>query len=231
MEYTYTRARALCQQVGETPELVPVLFGLWRYYLVRPQLDSARAIGELLLRLAQRAHDPALAVSAHYALGFTWYCLGALPAARQHLEAAIACSTPDQRRAPVFRVGQDLGVACRVNAAVILWLLGYPAQAQTRLHEALALAHALAHPYSLAYTRCVAACIYQFRRQVPAVYEQAEAAVTLATAQGFPLWAARGTIFRGWALALQGQGEEGLAQVRQGIGAWCSTGAALHVPY
>ena len=112
-----------------------------------------------------------------------------------------------------------------------LWLLGYPAQALARLHEALALAHELSHPFSLAFARCWAAYVYQFRRDVPAVHEQAEAAVALATEQGFPQWAAMGTILRGWALAMQGQGEEGLAQVRQGIAAWRATGAALLVPY
>jgi predicted ATPase len=48
---------------------------------------------------------------------------------------------------------------------------------------------------------------------------------------GFPLWAAQETCLRGWALAVQDQGEEGLAQVRQGIAAWRATGAALAVPY
>ena len=219
VEHAYTQARALCQQVGETPELVPVLFGLWRFYVVRPQLHTARELGETLLRLAQRADDPALAVIAHYALGWTWFCLGALPAARQHLEEAIARYTPDQRRAPVFRMGQDPGVGCRAYAALTLWLLGYPEQALARLHEALALAHELSHPYSLAFARCWAAYVYQFRRDVPAVHEQAEAAVALSTEQGFPLWAAPGTILRGWALAMQGQGEAGMAQVRQGIAA------------
>jgi hypothetical protein len=76
-------------------------------------------------------------------------------------------------------------------------LLGSPEQALARIHDALALAHELAHPYSLAFARCQAAWIYQFRRDVPAVHEQAEAAVALATAQGFPLWVAQGTSFRG----------------------------------
>ena len=231
VEHAYTQARALCQQVGETPELVPVLFGLWRFYVARPQLHTARELGETLLRLAQHAHDPALAVIAHYALGATWFCLGALPAARQHLEEGIARYTPDQRRAPVFRMGQDPGVGCRAYAALTLWLLGYPEQALARLHEALALAHELSHPYSLAFARCWAAFVSQFRRDVPAVHEQAEAAVALSTEQGFPLWAALGTSLRGWALAMQGQGEEGMAQVRQGIAAWRATGAALLVPY
>ena len=77
----------------------------------------------------------------------------------------------------------------------------------------------------------LAAFVSQFRRDVPAVHEQAEAAVALSTEQGFPLWVALGTSLRGWALAMQGQGEEGMAQVRQGIAAWRATGAALVVPY
>jgi class 3 adenylate cyclase/predicted ATPase len=231
VEYAYTQAHAWCQQVGETPELVPVLYGLWRFYAARPQLHTARELGETLLRLAQQTDDSALAVIAHYALGFTWFCLGALPAARQHLEAGIARYTPDQRRAPVFRMGQDPGVACRVHAARTLWCLGYPAQALTHTRDALALAHALSHPFSLAFARCLAAIVSQLRRDVPAVYEQAEAAVALATEQGFTQWAAWGTSLRGWAAAMQGQGAEGLAQVRQGIAAYRATGAALQVPY
>jgi len=82
-----------------------------------------------------------------------------------------------------------------------LWLLGYPAQALARLHNALALAQELSHPYSLAFAWCVAAFIYQFRRDVPVVHAQAQAAVTLATEQGFAQWAALGTNLRGWALA------------------------------
>src|SRR5262249_6746632 len=93
VEHVYTQARAWSQQGAETPELVRVLFGLWRYYIGRPQYQTAQEIGETLLRLAQSAHDPALAVIAHYALGYTWCCLGVLPASRQHLEEGIACYT------------------------------------------------------------------------------------------------------------------------------------------
>jgi predicted ATPase len=142
----------------------------------------------------------------------------------------------------VFRMGQDQpaflltrdndpGVSCRSHAALLLWLLGYPEQALARLHEALALAHELPHPYSLAHARCWAAYVYQFRWDVPAVHEQAEAAVALSIEQGFPFWAAAGTILRGWALAMQGQGEAGMAQVCQGIAAYRATEAPLLVAY
>jgi class 3 adenylate cyclase/predicted ATPase len=231
VEHAYTRARALCQQIGETPELAPVLYGLWRFYVVRSQLHTAREFGETLLRLAQRAHDPALAVIAHYALGFTWFCLGAFPAARQHLEEGITHYTPDQRHTPAFRIGFDPGVACRIYVARALWVLGYPAQALVSLHDALALARELAHPFSLAFARCWAAMVLQFCRAVPAMHEQTEAAVTLATEQGFLFYVAVGMSLRGWALTMQGQGMEGMAQIRQGIAAVRATQTALFVPY
>jgi predicted ATPase len=231
VEHAYTQARALCQQVGETPELVPVLLGLWRFYSARSQLHTAREFGETLLRLAQCVDDPTLAVIAHYVLGTTWLWLGVLPTARTHLEEGIARYTLDQRRAPVFRMGQDPGLVCQIYAALTLWLLGYPAQALARLHDGLALAYELAHPYSLAWARCWVAFVSQLYRDVPAVREHAEAAVALSTEQSFPYWAALGTILRGWALAMQGRNEVGMAEVRQGIAGWRATGAALLGPY
>jgi hypothetical protein len=104
VEHTYTQARALCQQMGATPELVPALFDLWRFYIARPQLQIACECGETLLGLAQSADDPTLAVIAHYALGSTWLRRGALPAARRHLDAGIARATPDPHRAPGSRM-------------------------------------------------------------------------------------------------------------------------------
>ena len=64
---------------GRDAELGPVLHGLWRLYFARPQLHTAREIGDTMLR--HHAHDPALAGLAHYVIGLTWFHLGALPAA------------------------------------------------------------------------------------------------------------------------------------------------------
>jgi len=77
----------------------------------------------------------------------------------------------------------------------------------------------------------MAAFVSQLRRDVPAVHEHAEAAVALSTEQGFPQWETLGTSLCGWALAMQGHGEAGMAQVRQGIAANRATGAVLYVPY
>ena len=122
------------------------------------------------------------------------------------------------------------GLRCLFTAAHALWCLGYPTQAVRRSQEALALAQAVAHPYSLAVTQHRAAFLHYRRREAQAVQAQADALLTLATAQGFPPLVGFGTCWRGWALAMQGQDEAGLAQLRQGLAAIMATGQTLSQP-
>jgi predicted ATPase len=42
VEHSYARAQELCQQVGETMQLFPVLRGLLQFYLNRGELQRAR---------------------------------------------------------------------------------------------------------------------------------------------------------------------------------------------
>jgi predicted ATPase len=95
----------------------------------------------------------------------------------------------------------------------------------------MALARELSHPLSSAPALSMAAEFHQFRREGQAAQERAEAAITLCTDQGFPVWLAWGTILRGWALAEQGQGEAGIAQIHQGLNASQATGAEMTRTY
>ena len=64
----YARARALCQQVGDTPQFLPVLLGLCHFYSVRAQLLTARELAVQLLTLAEGHQDTAYLVAAHQVL-------------------------------------------------------------------------------------------------------------------------------------------------------------------
>jgi predicted ATPase len=116
-------------------------------------------------------------------------------------------------------------------AAVAPWRLGYLDQALRRIYEALTLAQEVSHPFSLAWAFACVAWLHQFRREWPQTQAWAEATIRLATEQGFPFMGAWGTIQRGWALAAQGQEEEGIAHMRQGLAVHRSTGAELGRPY
>jgi TOMM system kinase/cyclase fusion protein len=227
----YARARELCRQVGETPQLFPVLFGLWRFYLMRAEYQTARELAEQCLSLAQRVHDPALLLEAHFALGGILLWLGELVPARAHLEQSLALYDPREHRVLAFRTGIDPGVWGLSYAAYALWLLGYPDQALRRSHEALALAQELSHPPSLAAGLAYAAFCHYFRGEPHAIQEHAEAAMALASEQGVPQWLAVGMIAQGWVLVMQGQGEEGLAQMRQAMATWRAMGAGATVSW
>ena len=221
---TYTRARELCQQIGETPQLFSALRGLWVSSLIRADYRTAYQLGEQLLHLAQSGQDPELLVEAHYALGQTLWVLGKFFLAQEHLGQVLTLYSPDQRHAQVARYGLDLGVSCQRWMALNLWFLGYPTQALQRSHGALTLVRELNRPFDLAYTQLFAAILHQLRLEGQATREWAEKAITLSTDQGFAYVLAMTTSVEGWALAEQGQVEKGIVQLRQGLAACQSSG-------
>jgi predicted ATPase len=126
----YARARQLCQQIGDTPQLFPVLYGLSVFYAVGTDLQTSRELGLQCLRLAQRVQDQGLILEAYAALGPTSFYLGALAKARDQMEAAIALYDPEQHHAYALVYGTHPAVVALDFSARSLCLLGYFDQAR-----------------------------------------------------------------------------------------------------
>jgi predicted ATPase len=109
--------------------------------------------------------------------------------------------------------------------AQVLWALGYPDQALERSQEALTLTRELARPGGLALALYRTAEVHWRRREAQSTYEHAEAALALARELGIALRIPQAPMLRGWALVELGQGEAGIAQIRQGQADGHSTGA------
>ena len=227
-ERAYTRARELCERLGDPPELFAVLLGLWFTYLLGGELRKAYELAEELLRRAQSAHDPALLTYAQIARGTTSYWMGEFLPARENLENAITLYDPERHRPLIFRYGgADTGVGCLSHAAITLWQLGYPDQALKRGNEALALAQSLSHPFSLAFAQSFVGVLRQLRRDARAAQENAEGAIALSVEHELSDYLAFATSLRGWAMAEQGCHEEGIAQLQEGLGASRATGTEV----
>jgi len=225
VEHAYTRARELCEQVGDTAQLHWVLGGLRGIYEVRGELAKARELGEEHLSLAHRAQAPTRLADAHTNLGLVLFYLGELAQAWAHLEQGMARNDSMQDWSATLRDGQQIpGVRCRRIAAWILWWLGYPDQALQQSHEAIRLAQEVAHPYTMAFALYFAGILHCLRREGQAAQARAEATIALARQHEFLGMLARGTKLQGWALAEQGQRAEGLAQMRQGLAAYQAAG-------
>ena len=225
VEKTYTRARELCQQLGETPQLFPVLYRLVVFYMNRVELQTPHQLAEQGLHLAQSVQDQSVLSLAHTVLGWTLYYLGNLTSARTHLEQAIALYDSPTHPRPIGT--EDPRVDCFSYTSWTLWYLGYPDQALKRSHEAVALAAGRSYPFTLAIALGFAAWFHLLRREGQIARERAEAVITLSTEQGFSYWLAYGTLRRGGALILQEQVEEGIAQMQQGLSTYRAMGAEL----
>jgi predicted ATPase len=219
---TYLRAHELCQKVGDASQLFSALWGLW---FCEQDPRKEQDLAEQLGTLAGRTQDPVLRLEAHHALGPSILRRGDLGTGLAHLEQGIALYDPRQHRllASLF-AGHDPGVCCLCQAAACQWMLGYPDQALNRSREAIVLARQLSDPAGLARAHFLVALFHQLRRGIAETLEHAEAAQRLAAEHGLPSYSARGSILRGWSLAKQGQAEEGLALVREGLAGWSPIG-------
>jgi predicted ATPase/class 3 adenylate cyclase len=232
VERVYTRARELCERVGQPAELFHVLWGVWFVYNHRGEHRRAREMGEELLSLAQRIQDPDLLLEAHHALWAILFFAGELTAARLHLEEGVRLYDPQRHRLHAARyTGHDPGVCCHVLTAQSLWLLGYPDQAVASSQVAIEIAQQLAHPYSVAFALSFAAMLHQCRCEAPLTHARAKAILTLGTEQGNPQVVERGLCLRGWALATSGHEEEGITEIRQALATYRSAGAKRDRPY
>jgi predicted ATPase/class 3 adenylate cyclase len=215
VERAFTRARELCERLGDPPELFQALFGLWTMYFIRAELRAAYALGEQLLQRAQEAHRPALLLLAHQALGDTLVNMGELLLASEHLEMAISLYDRERHRPRGFRHGVDAKVNCLSYAARTLWTLGYPDRALERGNECIALARTLAHPHTLAFAESAVGRRHRWRREARAARETAERLMALSTEHGFIFWLAVANIRHGWAMAEQGCNQEAIRRYRK----------------
>jgi predicted ATPase len=227
VEHAYGRARELCQEIGEAPQLFQALFGLTAFYQTRGQLAVAYEIGQQLLGLAERTGDASLILLGHMAVGNPLYWMGRPCEALEHLNQTIALYDPVAHRSLAYEYGQDPGVVARTFAALSLWMAGYPDQAERRSGEAIQLGRDSAHALSLAFSLGFAATLHWLRREPRRAWQCADELVTLSDEQSFPLWLGLGLVQRGWAQIASRHAERGNDDLHRGFALLATTGAEV----
>ena len=227
----YDRGRALCERVGQTFHLFPILFGLWRFYLLRANFDVARDLGEKLLSLAQHGDNVPFLLDAYLALGAPSFWRGDFNLAHENFEQVILLYDSQQHNNHTFLLGQDPLFVCMCYDAFTQWALGYPDQALKKIQEAVAMARGRNHSFSLAYALFGIALIYQLRRDENATRQWAEEVIALSTDKGFPYFSSMSGILRGWSAAEQGNIKEGIILISQSLQAWKITESEVNKTY
>jgi predicted ATPase len=217
VEGVYGRARELCQEAGETPQLLPALFGLAGYYIIRGEYNSAREFTEQNLNLARRTQDPDVLLEAHHYLAAMQTYAGELASARQSQDEVITRYDPKTHHPLVhLYAGDDPAACCLGHKAWTLWLLGYPEQALQSARAAVRLAQQLSHPFSLAQATMHNAWLHGVRGERAHAIAQAQATLALSEEQGFSLFA-RSARFTESALAPDRATTDGVQKIRRSL--------------
>jgi predicted ATPase len=225
VERAFTRARELCERLGDPPELFFVLLGLRGVYFIRGEYRLASELDQKLLLQAQSAKDPGLLSLAHWLRGITYREIGERPLARKQLEKSIFLYDRERDRPRAFLLGVDPGCGSLGYLGMILWTLGYPDQALKRGQEGVALAEGLVH--QLCANEVFLFVVHQRRGEADKAQRAAENVITLSDEHGFTLWSALATFLRHWAIIEQGQGDGNISQLREALAAYRATEAQV----
>src|SRR5436189_4052609 len=165
------------------------------------------------------------------ALGFSLFARGEFAASHAALERSISMCEDSKAAAYLDLSAQDPRVHVRLYDGMVLWLLGYPDQALRICAEARRYADTSQHPFSEAMARTISLRVHQFRGEAAIVAGQANAAIALCEEHEFVHYLAMALILRGWATAQQGEFEQGIAEIQEGLEKERATGALLFESY
>jgi predicted ATPase len=217
----YSRAQGLCEELGETEQLFPVLWGLWFHYMLRSELRRACGLADQLLEVGWGRNDEALRLEAHHCQWASRFLVGELATALEHTERGIELYRAEDHHALTFTYGgHDPGVCARNVSALALWLSGYPERAQKRFEDGVGLARALGHSGTLEDESGMEVVLSIFQRDPHALVEQAEAMLEFSPREQVQDLQCLADGARGWAIFEQGEREAGLALMRESTKSW-----------
>jgi predicted ATPase len=168
--------------------------------------------------LGERENNPIIRIDGHLAVGLSMMFVNDLEGGLRHLESAISLFPTAPAQAFGRRVGTDPRIACLTTSALTLWLLGFPDRAVGRANDALALAAELDHPFSSAFARFHSGLLHLWRREPDIVLDRAVGLLEVAEHHDLQIWSAVGNCLLGAAQAGLGRFEEGLTNIRKGMG-------------
>jgi len=226
----YERARELTKRLGESPQMFLALVGVFTYYLVRGDFRQASEIGDVNFSVAQQSEDPELILEASQDRGAAHFYMGQLEDSLPHLARVDELYVPEKHHYHVFAYGRDPLAVALQHESLAYWYLGFPDKSLESSDKGLRLTEEWHHPFSRAWVLISRCLTLHLRGDFEEMQVIAQQGIELAGTQGFPNWLAQGLVYLGWTIAAQGDVEQGIAKIREGLDIWRMTGAVLATP-
>lgn len=225
VEQVYTRARALSEQLDDTPARLNVLRGICLFFVARGRLLVAHELAVQFASLAAPAEDAE--IHACILLAGCTFALGRTTEALEHAQRSVALWDSRAQTAVSTPRRQGLRVRSLANTSIVLWPCGYADRGLEHARRALTLAEDAKASTSLAYARFFVSLVHVWRGELADAREHAESLRRLSEQEGLPHFLALALLLRGHALVGLGQAEDGVGCFGAGWAAYAATGAEL----
>ena len=211
------RARVLAEELGQAPELAPIIWGIFAYYLVSGDVPESRTVADQYLRWATAIGDPTILLGANIANGISLMYVGDMESARKHLRDAADLYEMEKRPLYHGMYRMDPGVFLHSEEARTLWILGKPDSALKARDHALELGGNSPDMRSLAFSHLFAGVLHQLRREVDKCLEHSSRCIAICDEHGVAQERVWAMSVHGWALAHSGKPAEGIKEIEASI--------------
>jgi serine/threonine protein kinase/predicted ATPase len=229
VEENAARCQALCHELGNAPRLIPSLYGLWVYHLLRGHRRDSRELAEEIGRLAREGEENVFI--GFSSRGITALYEGRLEDARALLERAMSLYGPDLHPTLAQSFGDESGLLPHFYHFWCLWLLGRPDEAVRKMEEAMRIVQGLPSPYVRVTGFLFEMILWHELRRPAEVHRVAEQFVDLSREQKFPFFLALATCGSGWTLMHRGEPERGIEQIQEALESHRAIGTRLPRAY
>ncbi len=229
LESTVRSGIALLERLGDSPDVIPILHGLWGLEYGRGRLFTASELARRIENLAVETKSPSAIAAAAMAAGSTDFWMGKLESARENLELARRIYDADLE---TFLPSPDAAVIpTHSQLAWLMWALGYPDRASDLIDELIALGRRLNRPNSLAMALQFAIAIGDLLGDAHASQTRCEELLEVSMSRGFPQWIGGGEMSLGAAMINAGDYDKGHPILRRGLEGLKRSGGGLVYGY
>jgi tetratricopeptide (TPR) repeat protein len=162
----------------------------------------------------------------------TFFLLGRLSEAREHLDRVLAMYDPQRAERWIQLTGHDLRTFVEVYACQWIWMMGYPEQALQMSDRSREHGREVGHAFNLVWALTFSAYTCAYRREPDKFLERLGEADRLARDQGVAfIYQVSVPQAEGIAQVLKREPREAIALLRPGIESWTSLGGHVRVPF
>ena len=227
----YRQSIELSERKNDRRQLFASLRGLWGNLFLTGDLESAIKISGQLDRIADGHQTDELKVESLLSQAMQTFWLGEFSRSQFYIDQVTSLYDQKLHREHAYIFSVDPGVVSLFYASRNLMYLGFPDDALRRVEASIHLAEKHQHFPSLTWGLGFHAAVHFAREEFDRSLEISSRGITLSEEHNFQLWAAWGYVLSGCSNVFTSENDQGLDQIKHGIGLYKKLGAGVALPF